>query len=357
MKTDWIRTSFICLAAIAASLLLAQGAIAQGSEDLNVWNVYCSGDGSSCTVAKEPAGELMFPVFQAKTDWSAVQAWMQANGYPAQPAVWNVYCSGDSSQCAISKEASGELMFPQFSGKVTWDAAQEWMASWREKSKPAVWNVYCSGDGSQCAISKEASGALMFPQFAAKVDWDTAQEWMASWRGDDNTTAATSCGQYMPIGTGTGYNYSGIQFQVEGAVAMVNAQQTSSSIDLHGRTADAVHVLEFAGWSLGLSDGTKVAHINAWYRDGGLETVDLIIGTNIAEWAYDRAEIQSDLRHSKVTPAYSWPTTASSAYGYEGHYFYVMLDTDSSRPLDRLELVLDPMGQVQVEIRAVTLEG
>ncbi len=122
-------------------------------------------------------------------------------------------------------------------------------------------------------------------------------------------------------------------------------------------SARAVHVLEFAGWSTAVPDGTKVAHIDVWYQDGGSETVDLIIGSNIAEWAYDRPEVQSDLRHSKVTPAYSWPTTTSSGNEYEGHYFHAKVDTDPKRPLDRLDLVLDPIEQkVQVEIRAVTLE-
>jgi hypothetical protein len=166
---------------------IATPASAQSTDDLNVWNVYCSGDGSRCTVAKESSGDLMFTVFPGKVDWNTVRTWMQANDYPAQPAFWNVYCSGDNSQCAISKEPAGVLMFPQFTGKVTWDTAQNWMASWRENNKPKVWNVYCNGDNSQCTISKEAAGTLMFPQFPGKVDWDTAQEWLASWRGENTT--------------------------------------------------------------------------------------------------------------------------------------------------------------------------
>lgn len=350
MKIKSISALVLCLAALGA-----YPAFGQGTEDLNVWNVYCSGDGSRCTVAKEPVGDLMFPVFPGKVDWDTAQAWMVVTGFPAQPADWNVYCNGDSSQCTVSKEPAGELMFPQFTSKVDWDTAQAWMASWREENKPAVWNIYCSGGGSKCTIAKEPVGDLMFPVFAAKVDWDTAQEWMASWRGDN--TSANFTGQSTPIGNGTNYTYNGIEFQVEGASAMVNADQTSSSIDLEGMSASAVHVLEFAGWSTAVPDGTKVAHIDVWYQDGGFETVDLIIGSNIAEWAYDRPEIQAELRHSKVAPAYSWSTNAGSSYEYQGHYFYVAVKTDMQRPLDRLDLVLDSTAErFQVEIRAVTLE-
>jgi hypothetical protein len=346
IRIESLLAVVLCMAAI-----VIPSASAQGTEDVNVWNVYCSGDGSRCTVAKEPSGDLMFTVFPGKVDWNTVQNWMLANGYPKQPAVWNVYCNGDSSECTISKEASGALMFPQFTGKVTWDTAQEWMASWREENKPKVWNVYCNGDSSQCAISKQAAGTLMFPQFTGKVDWDTAQEWMASWNSKNTASQSTA------LGTGTAHTYNGIEFQVEGVALKANAGQTVDFIDLSGKNAKAVHVLEFAGWSTGLSDNTVVGQINVWYEDGSVETTDLIMGVNIAEWAYDRPENQMQLRHSKVEPAYSWPSTASSAYGYEGHYFYTKVDTDPSKPLDRLELVRDSNEpQLQIEIRAITLE-
>lgn len=347
MKIEFFLVIVLGMATIATP------ASAQSTNDLNVWNVYCSGDGSRCTVAKEPSGDWMFPVYPGKVDWNTVQAWMQANGYPAQPAVWNVYCNGDSSQCTVSKEATGELMFPQFTGKVTWDKATSWLASWKENNKPKVWNVYCNGDSMQCAISKEASGSLMFPQFPGKVDWDTAQEWMASWRDKD-----TSQGRSTPMGTGTAHTYSGIEFQVEGVALKANAEQTADSIDLREKNARAVHILEFAGWSIAVPDNVKVGHINVWYEDGSHDATDLIMGVNIAEWAYDRIETQSQLKHSKVTPAYSWPSTASSAYEYQGHYFYARVDTNPSKPLDRLELVLDSNEpKIQIEIRAITLEA
>jgi len=200
-------------------------------------------------------------------------------------------------------------MFTVFPGKVDWNTTQTWLQSNGYPIQPAVWNVYCNGDSTDCAISKQATGTLMFPQFTGKVDWDTAQEWMASWKGEK------TAGQSTALGSGTAHTYNGIDFQVEGVALKANAGQAADSISLQGKNAKAVHVLEFAGWSTGLSDNTVVGQINVWYEDGSVETTDLIMGVNIAEWAYDRPENQMQLRHSKVEPAYSWPSTASSAYG------------------------------------------
>jgi hypothetical protein len=153
------------------------------------------------------------------------------------------------------------------------------------------------------------------------------------------------------------HRYNGIEFQVEGVALKANAEQTTDSINLRGKNAKSVHVLEFAGWSIAVPDNVKVGHINVWYEDGSHDATYLIMGVNIAEWAYDRTETQSQLKHSKVTAAFSWPSTASSAYEYQGHYFYAKVDTDPSKPLDRLELVLDSNEpKIQIEIRAITLE-
>ena len=83
-----------------------------------------------------------------------------ANGQgEEQPAVWNVYCNGDRSQCTVAKEPTGELMFNML-GPVTWNTAQDWMNEWRTNNQPAVWYVYCNGDRSKCAIAKEPIGEL-----------------------------------------------------------------------------------------------------------------------------------------------------------------------------------------------------
>jgi hypothetical protein len=66
MKIESFLVIVLWMAAIVSP------APAQNTEDLNVWNVYCSGDGSRCTVAKEPSGDLMFNVFPGKVDWSTV---------------------------------------------------------------------------------------------------------------------------------------------------------------------------------------------------------------------------------------------------------------------------------------------
>ena len=170
----------IIISGLLLAMLLAVPALGQGDNENAVWNVYCTGDRSQCTVAKEPTGEFMFNVFPGKVTWNDAQAWMTSNGNINRPAVWNVYCTGDRSQCTVAKEPTGEFMFNVFPGKVAWDDAQAWMTSNGNINRPAVWNVYCTGDRSRCTVAKEPTGEFMFNVFPGKVTWDDAQAWMTS---------------------------------------------------------------------------------------------------------------------------------------------------------------------------------
>jgi hypothetical protein len=167
------------------------------------------------------------------------------------------------------------------------------------------------------------------------------------------------------------YNYGDIPFKAEKVTISpsfyVSANQPKDEFGLEGYSAKAIHILVHSGNSLSVPDNVRVGLINAYYKDGTFESLDLKMGVNIAEWAYDRPEVQTDLRHSKVKPAYSWSTTLSSASQYSGHEFYVRLDTNPNKPLDHLELIIDPSGQdynppsypsrlIAVAISAITLE-
>jgi hypothetical protein len=48
----------IIFSGLLLAMLLAMPALGQGVNENAVWNVYCTGDQSQCTVAKEPTGEF-----------------------------------------------------------------------------------------------------------------------------------------------------------------------------------------------------------------------------------------------------------------------------------------------------------
>lgn len=185
---------------------------------------------------------------------------------------------------------------------------------------------------------------------------------------------------YVPIGTGTYFSHSGIPFQYTGVSMLVSKTETglvsTQTLDLDGYTADAIHIIEASGWSDNVPDGVTVGHVNAHYDDGSSTGVDLVMGVNIAEWAWHRVEAHTipagytdePMQHSHVDPAYWYLTDRDSVSTYTAHKYYVSIDTEY-KPLDYLELVLDPASYTNqkfygygpadyfgIAVNAVTLE-
>ncbi len=180
---------------------------------------------------------------------------------------------------------------------------------------------------------------------------------------------------FVPITSGLPFSYNDIPFEwnrcawrvLKGEGEFVPTQ----SIDVSEYTTYRIHIIESASYADNVPDGVTVGHINVHYADCSSDTLDLVMGVNIAEWAYDRPECQPYLQHTKIPPAYSWWTNQNSwdpSDFYWAHNFYVSIDT-KPKPLDYLEVVLDPKsytGQQYygygpadcfgIQINAITLE-
>jgi len=146
---------------------------------------------------------------------------------------------------------------------------------------------------------------------------------------------------FITIGTGTPHTYKAISFQVGGVyVRADNYAQTQDTIRLPGTMANRIHIIATSGYAANVPNGVVAGHIVILYGDGTSEKLDLIVGENTAEWAYDRKELQCCIRHARVSPAYSWRTDLDSESHYWGHSYYVSIDLEP-KPLDSLQLLLD----------------
>jgi len=180
---------------------------------------------------------------------------------------------------------------------------------------------------------------------------------------DDNS-------KYSTIGTGVSHEYNGIPFEIYAIDGFSVYHIVNDTIDQTKYIStynfpykvDKIHFIIQGAYALHVPNNVIVGNINAYYSDGSSqESLNLISGVNIAEWAYDRAENQELLKHSKIQSAYSFKTYVDSSYSYFGHFFYVSLDVDDSKSLSKLELILyedahpDP-DWYKIDIHAITLE-
>lgn len=132
-------------------------------------------------------------------------------------------------------------------------------------------------------------------------------------------------------GHGESYAYNGIPFEVYHATVEQPVLSTKvndpapESVDLsrYGLVT-RIHMLQAAGDSVEFGNGVVAGTVTVYNKDGTSIALPLTLGSNTAEWAYDRPNL--DVAHTRVDPAYSWLTTAGSTEQYNGHYYYTSID-------------------------------
>ena len=191
------------------------------------------------------------------------------------------------------------------------------------------------------------------------------------------SSASKGATQWIPLGTAdpdSYFYYHGVPFDLEDGEGLSVEHRSEllhepiDSLDfafIGNPTTSRIHVLQACFYATSAPDGAVVGQLIARYMDGTQDSSDLIIGVNTAEWAYDRLENQPYLNHTKIPPAYSYETTIDSAYSYQGHNFYLSLDT-APKPLASLDLVLNPASYLDyglfgmewfgIGLNAITLE-
>jgi hypothetical protein len=165
---------------------------------------------------------------------------------------------------------------------------------------------------------------------------------------------------YCTVNGPSVFTYTGIPFQFVTSAngipipLLVTYAGSTQTFSIDGAITGKIHFIEHAGVSTTKPNGYNVGKIVVYYKDGTSDSVNLVMGENIAEWAYDRPELQSTLAHNKIPPAYSVPTHYDSNYAYLGHYFYTSITTQK-KPMDRVEL--QNTDSVVIIIDSITMDA
>ena len=103
-------------------------------------------------------------------------------------------------------------------------------------------------------------------------------------------------------------------------------------------------------WAFDLPNGVKVATLVFDYADGGMPTtLDLIMGSNTAEWAHDNPDMAiayGSSPHSMPPIIFSAPTTEASNQEYQAHDYAASVSLDPTRTLSKISLELTDASQL-----------
>ncbi len=149
--------------------------------------------------------------------------------------------------------------------------------------------------------------------------------------------------------------FDGVDYAIVGMLDAVTnetpAQKNPGSLDINlGEiglaSVDSIHVATFSGFVPDLPDGTTVAELVLSFNDSvDDERVPLRLGTETAEWSFDRAEHSSvgGVAHSRGTVLYSFESSVDSAFDFTAYVYRIRIFLDTPRVLTGMSLAIaDP---------------
>jgi hypothetical protein len=104
---------------------------------------------------------------------------------------------------------------------------------------------------------------------------------------------------------------------------------------------DRIALVTNLAWAENVPDNTVVARIRVESTDGRQFDLPLRAGVDTSEWAYDRADIRSRIRHRRATVATSYGVNDPSAH-YEAHTFVTSLPLPEKTKIARGEIEVTP---------------
>lgn len=105
--------------------------------------------------------------------------------------------------------------------------------------------------------------------------------------------------------------------------------------------ADRIALLTNLSWSESVPDGTEVGRVRLRSREGRVFEFPLRAGLETAEWAYDRPDIRSRIKHSRPTVGTSYAVEDAQAR-YEGHTYVSSFALPERVSVAGGEIVVEP---------------
>lgn len=127
----------------------------------------------------------------------------------------------------------------------------------------------------------------------------------------------------VALGEGNTVRYDGVRFR-EKYFDLRLAPGIQNEVFPEGVTASEIAVVSTLSNSAHIPDGTAVAKVTIYTTTGKVTELELKVGRDTSEWAYDRSDVRSEIKHSRSKVIESWPVSDANG-NFEGHRYLARL--------------------------------
>ena len=187
-------------------------------------------------------------------------------------------------------------------------------------------------EGIENAAGYDGFGLTRYSHLAGDMKvWGELTDAEGTLRGDSRaldllnvryllTRAAVPGSSTMSAFPAASVTYEGQHFDVSDLGLRPVKSGRRVSFNLPPTEVDHIALLTNLSWSNEVSDHTTVAQIELHAQDGKTFSFDLRAGDHTSEWAYDRSDIRSQIKHKRAPVGTSYPVE-DGRQKYEAHTY------------------------------------
>jgi hypothetical protein len=149
-----------------------------------------------------------------------------------------------------------------------------------------------------------------------------------------------------PFGTDVNITYEGVRFR-EKPLGLNLSHGAHREIEIDGPAFTELAIVSTLSDSTNLVNGTPIVKLKLHTKDGRLIEREIQAGRDSSEWAYDRADVITSIKHARGKVIESWPFK-DTAGDFEGHRYLARLPFERAE-IKKIELdYLAQEGQIEI---------
>ncbi len=134
------------------------------------------------------------------------------------------------------------------------------------------------------------------------------------------------------------------------ALTVGSGEKRSLDLPVPSVRANEVHLVSQLGNSVPIPNGTAVAHVTVGFADGSTESLEILAGRDVSEWAYDRPDVTRTAAHARARIFDTF-----SAGDFLGHDFLAIRPLRKTAPIDHLRVEWTGPDGAGLQVNRVTL--
>ncbi|MEG6522884.1 YfhO family protein [Desulfotomaculum sp. 1211_IL3151] len=138
---------------------------------------------------------------------------------------------------------------------------------------------------------------------------------------------------------------------------VLNHENNANSFVIPNLAVNRLSMVGSLANSLAVQDKEPVAEVEILFADNSKQTLQILAGRDLSEWAYDRQDVKAAIKHSRAQIFQSFSATDDAGGSFQGHQYLCQLDLNETKTIKGINLKRVATSDVKLDMFRLSLSN